>query len=619
MRRPCYILVFYLKNTMYPLESLMILIQSKTSFLRRLRILLLISAFVFGVFFAIVPQFAHAALPVFTSQAPNPAPAAPLNAMVSSSGQNLNVRSGPGASFGIVGSLANGTQIQVIGKNTDGDWLQVQVASIQGEGWVFAPAITMSDGPQPLAMAIAPVVTAAPAISPTVSTPAPVAEQFTAEVAPVVDTTKPLAITQPANMNVRSGPGTNYNIVTSLSAGTSLEVLALNSAGDWYQVSVPGLSNPAWVFANLTTTSGPVETLTRLSGDQLPAAPTNAVAAAPALASSPAPAGGGSFAFGITANMWQNDKNGAAGQIKDLGFSWVKQQVRWEFVENEPGAVNWTEMDDIINVMNGNGIQVMFSVVTAPQWTRPDKAGTGGPPNDFNVYADFVGKIAARYCGRLGAIEVWNEENLQREWDGYPLDPASYMDLLRRSYTAIKNSCPAILVISGAPTPTGNSDVAVDDIAYLRGMYDNGLARYSDGVGVHPSGYAIPPEVTVEDWQQGRYTPPPSHFNHRSFYFRSTMEASRQVMVDYGDSNKRLWPTEFGWGQTISPHAGYEYEAYISEAQQAQYIVTAFRMMQNWGWVGGAFLWNLNYHEGEMAAFSVAGRPAYEALKGLTR
>ncbi len=597
----------------------MLLIKPKASFLRHLRIALSTSALLFGFFFAVIPPIAHAANPVLINQTTKSDPATPLNAVVSSSGKSLNIRGGPGASFGIVGSLANGTQIQVLGQDTSGDWLQIQLASSKGAGWVFAPAVTLSDNPQPLTVASAPPVATAN-FSKTVSAPAPTVGQFTAAVAPVADTSKPLAITQPANMNVRSGPGTNYNIVTSLSAGTTLEVLALNQTGDWYQVNVPGLSNPAWVFANLTTASGPVSTLARLGTDQLPAAPTTvAAAAAPALANSPAPSGGGSFAFGITANMWQNDKNGSAAQIKDLGFSWVKQQVRWEFVENEPGAVNWTEMDDIINVMNGNGIQVMFSVVTAPQWTRPDKAGTGGPPNDFNVYADFVGKIAARYCGRLGAIEVWNEENLQREWDGYPLDPASYMDLLRRSYTAIKNNCPALLVISGAPTPTGNSDVAVDDIAYLRGLYDNGLARYSDGVGVHPSGYAIPPEVTVEDWQQGRYTPPPSHFNHRSFYFRSTMEASRQVMVDYGDTNKRLWPTEFGWGQTISPHAGYEYEAYISEAQQAQYIVTAFRMMQNWGWVGGAFLWNLNYHEGEMAAFSVAGRPAYEALKRLTR
>jgi hypothetical protein len=276
-------------------------------------------------------------------------------------------------------------------------------------------------------------------------------------------------------------------------------------------------------------------------------------------------------------------------------------------------------MDQIIDVMHGNGINVLFSIVTAPQWTRPDKPGTGGPPNDFNVFADFVGKVAARYCGRLGAIEVWNEQNLQREWEGFPLDPALYMDLLRRSYTAIKNNCPSILVISGAPTPSGNSPVAVDDVDYLRGMYAHGLARYSDGIGVHPSGFAHPPEVTVQDWQAGRYTPPPSHFDHRSFYFRSTMEEYRNVMVANGDVNKRLWPTEFGWGSSSTPFPGYEYQVHVTESMQAQYIVRAYLLMREWGWVGVPFLWNLNYSEGEMAMFRVAGRPAYEALKSLPR
>lgn len=171
---------------------------------------------------------------------------------------------------------------------------------------------------------------------------------------------------------------------------------------------------------------------------------------------------------------------------------------------------------------------------------------------------------------------MWNEQNLQREWEGYPLDPGTYMDLLRRSYNAIKGACPSVLVISGAPTPTGNSPVAIDDIDYLRGMYNAGFRNYSDGIGVHPSGYAIPPHITVQDWEQGRYTAPPSHFNHRSFYFRSTMEASRQVMIDYGDVNKRLWPTEFGWGQTISPHAGYEYEAYLRKVSRRSILSTLF-------------------------------------------
>jgi exo-beta-1,3-glucanase (GH17 family) len=86
-------------------------------------------------------------------------------------------------------------------------------------------------------------------------------------------------------------------------------------------------------------------------------------------------------------------------------------------------------------------------------------------------------------------------------------------------------------------------------------------------------------------------------------------------MMKYGDANKRLWPTEFGWASSGSPVPGYEYAAYNSEQAQGEYIARAFQMMRNWGFVGVAFLWNLNYNVtqpgSELAAFGIMGRPAF--------
>ena len=90
-------------------------------------------------------------------------------------------------------------------------------------------------------------------------------------------------------------------------------------------------------------------------------------------------------------------------------------------------------------------------------------------------------------------------------------------------------------------------------------------------------------------------------------------------MVKYGDGNKRLWPTEFGWASTSNPYPGYEYATYNSEQQQGEYITRAFQIMKNWGWVGVAFLWNLNYNNGEQAAFRILGRPAYGMIQGMPR
>ncbi|MFN8441160.1 MAG: SH3 domain-containing protein [Caldilineaceae bacterium] len=487
----------------------------------------------------------------------------------------LNVRSGPGTGNGVIAKLNGGATVTILESDASGAWYHVTSSAFSGDGWVSAAYISGGSG-------------------------APAAVPAAAQSASTDGST---VTVRSGRINVRSGPGTNNGVVTGASAGTVLTVKGKNDAGDWLQVSLSG-GTEGWVLASLTSAGGTAS-----------AAPVASASAPPP--SAPRPAGGGSFMLGIQANMWQGDKEGSANAIQDIGFSLTKQQIRWEFAESERGAIQWQEMDGIINVMSSRGINVLFSVVTSPTWARPNKGGTGGPPEDFNLYANFVGQIASRYCGRLLAIEVWNEQNLQREWEGFPLDPASYMDLLRRAYASIKAACPSMLVISGATTPAGDTDVARDDIGYLRGMYQNGLANYSDGVGIHPSGFANPPEVTFNDWTAGRYDAP-SHVNHRSFYFRSTLEESRAVMVQFGDTNKRLWATEFGWASSQSPYPGYEYAARVSEAQQAEYTVNAFRMMANSGYVGGAILWNLNYGFGEMSQWQVMGRQAYGRLKELT-
>lgn len=485
----------------------------------------------------------------------------------------LNVRSGPGTSNSVIGRLNGGTSVTILGSDDSGAWYRITSSAFSGEGWVSASFVS-SGGAPAAAQAAA---------------PAQAGDGGTVTV-------------RSGRINVRSGPGTTYGIIGSASAGAALTVKGKNPAGDWLQVTGSGISD-GWVFASLTSAGGSA------------AAP--AASAAPSVANAPRPSGGGSFAFGIQANMWQGDKEGSANAIQEIGFTWAKQQVRWEFAEPERGAIQWQEMDGIINIMSSRGINVLFSIVTSPTWARPNKGGTGGPPEDFNLYANFVGQVAGHYCGRLQAIEVWNEQNLQREWEGFPLDPASYMDLLRRAYSSIKAACPSMLVISGATTPAGDTDVAKDDIGYLRGLYQNGLANYCDGVGIHPSGFANPPDVTFADYQAGRYDAP-SHVTHRSFYFKSTLEESRAVMVQFGDTNKRLWATEFGWASSSSPYPGYEYAGRVSADQQADYTVKAFRIMADSGYVGTAFLWNLNYGFGEMAQWQVIGRPVYNRLKELT-
>ena len=361
--------------------------------------------------------------------------------------------------------------------------------------------------------------------------------------------------------------------------------------------------------------------------------PATAAAAAPSAPVASAGRVGGYFGYGIQAHI-DGDMEIIFNHINAMGFNWVKQQVEWFRYNPGPGQYDWGHLDRIVDTANAHGVNVLFSVVKAPGWARPAGDTDEGPPSDPATYAAFMREMAARYKGRVKAYEIWNEQNLYYEWGGRggKLNAGKYVELLAAAYNAVKSVDPGAVVVSGALTPTGLTDwdIAVDDAIYLEEMYKAGLARYCDAIGAHPSGYNNPPDAQWNTWNDPSA---PSFKGHRSFFFRSTMEQYRNIMVKYGDGHKRIWPTEFGWasveGLGVGPAAGYGYAADNTEAEQAQYLVRAYEMGRNWGFVGPMFLWNLNFApvagpQDEKAAFGIvrndwSPRPAFSALQNMPK
>ena len=348
----------------------------------------------------------------------------------------------------------------------------------------------------------------------------------------------------------------------------------------------------------------------------------------------PAPAPPG-FGYGMQIDPY-NDLNRALGLVQQAGFNWVKVQVRWEDIEAVRGQIGWDKLDPIVNATSGAGINLLFSVVTAPRWARPADTdfSVPGPPANPQDYANFVGALASRYRGKVKAYEIWNEQNLWYEWGGAGRQSApQYVALLRAAYAAIKAADPSALVITGAPTPAGTVNIngqllAIDDLDYFRQMYAAGMKGYFDGVGVHPSGYNNPPDDFV-----GQLSPKPRTWNgttHPSFFFRR-FEQYYQVMVENGDADKKLWFTEFGWASSPNPYPEYAYARDNSEQDQASYLVRAFQIGREKGYVAVMFVWNLNFASSAdpqdryaKRAFSILNpdwtpRPAYLALAAMPK
>ena len=353
------------------------------------------------------------------------------------------------------------------------------------------------------------------------------------------------------------------------------------------------------------------------------------------------------FGYGITIHgTGGGDVGYMMGQVESLGMGWIKQQVEWATFEGTQGQMDWSGFDWVVEEASERGIKVMFSVVGAPGWsiTYFDENAKHTPPDDLAELANFLGLVADRYKGRIHAIEVWNEQNLIREWGtAEGVKAERYIEMLRLAYQAIKSRDPNIIVISGALSPTGgpwtdpndpNRVTAMDDFLYLQQMLEVGFLDYTDCVGVHHNGINIPPDVDCD----GTYEDPDAQFRgywdtpHHSWCFKTTLEGYHDALVDAG-SDKPLCVTEFGWATAEgfdSYPPGFEFALDNTLQEQAEWDVKAFQLMRKWGFVRLAFLWNLNFSQlgwgpedpnapYALIDFEGVARPAYGAVGAMQK
>jgi hypothetical protein len=306
-------------------------------------------------------------------------------------------------------------------------------------------------------------------------------------------------------------------------------------------------------------------------------------------------------------NLSQDDWNYAMSRIEQLGVSWVKVQLPWR--DMQPNGPNdrdnefFLRTEQYLEDASNRGFNVLVSIVKAPNWARSVLAEDGTPDNPADL-ANFITilleevnpGLARDLLGNyIDAIEIWNEPNLLREWQGtIPFNGAGYMQLFRPAYDAIRAYSSSIIVITAGLAPTSTSAVSVDDRDFLRQMYQAGLGAYDDVmIGAHPYGWGNAPDDRCCNAIEGRGWDDDPHF-----FFLETLQAYREIMSQNGDADTPMFITEFGYaswdGFPTSLPAGSEWMAYNDRYRQGVYTIRALQIAQERN-VAVTVLWNLNF------------------------
>ncbi|HEX2086446.1 MAG TPA: hypothetical protein VHF89_12240 [Solirubrobacteraceae bacterium] len=316
---------------------------------------------------------------------------------------------------------------------------------------------------------------------------------------------------------------------------------------------------------------------------------TLAAAFAAAPASAPAAEIGLNVNGAVAGGTQENFSDMAA-----LGTRWARHFVFWDDLDERGLKI----YDAMAAQEQALGIKTLLTVASA----------RGQQPSSQQAYADFVGRLAARGRGVVDAIEIWNEADEGLFWNGGP-QPAAYVNLLQRSYAAIKASDPNMTVVF-SPTVGNNFGFVAD-------AYRAGAKGSFDAMAVHTDTACldVPPDryYREQDGRLGRFT------------FLAYREV-RATMLANGD-DKPIWMTEFGWSAArhtceFGSGAGNK-PAGVSEEDQARYLLQAMNCMERDPFLQVAMWFNNRdlSGDGKMAnmyglrRFDGGQRPAWDAFR----
>ena len=376
-----------------------------------------------------------------------------------------------------------------------------------------------------------------------------------------------------SNANVRTGPGLGYGLIANgATAGTTVELIGRSSDSSWLQVTLPA-GQDGWIFATLVTVNNSfdisalevveVEAPAAASGGDS-GSTSGGTTSAPAPVVAPVSNAGfelGGQAFGAP-----------YGMMSYAGMTWIKRQHKWS--PGQPG----TDVAGVISEAHNAGFKILLSMPGANLY--PSSI-------DFNSYIDFLGQVAS-LPDPPDAIEVWNEQNIDREWPIGSINPSSYVtQMLAPAYNAIKSANSNVMVVSGAPAPTGFfggcSGNGCDDADYMAAMAAAGAANYMDCIGIHYNEGILSPNQTSGDPRTEHYT---RYFWGMVDAYYNAFGGSRQLcFTELG----YLTPEGFG-----SLPGGFAWAGNVTVAQQAQWLAEATSLSANSGKVRMLIVWNID-------------------------
>lgn len=329
-------------------------------------------------------------------------------------GQAVNVREGPSLRFDIVGAISSNETIEVIAatqNRNDEVWYQIRLED-GSTAWIAEQIASVEDDIDIPIIDIAELVSLTPSSTPTLTrtpTPTPTntytrtptntptpTQTDTPSNTPTPTPTQPRGanarIDSEQDINLREGPGLDYNIIGSVDSETPLAVIGRDADAVWLQiVTIDTERQVGWINASFIRTDEPVD----------------------------------------PPQTWFGEESlNVRGVVCGVNLDPLEQSI-WQSIPPEMGNLAWVRIpliatapdfsdlstalrfyDTVLDEVNKSGIEVIFVL-------SYETFGRGGEYDfstmDIDAWQDFnsdflavIERVVQQYGARVGAYQIWD-------------------------------------------------------------------------------------------------------------------------------------------------------------------------------------------------------------------
>ncbi len=185
--------------------------------------------------------------------------------------------------------------------------------------------------------------------------------------------------------------------------------------------------------------------------------------------------------------------------LRRLGARLVRIPFYWGQLQPEPGRWDFSGIDDFLDAAHRNGTGVVavlgFDNNAVEQSGDGAQRGAYVAPQDYPLFLEYVRRTVARYRGRVGAWEIWNEPDLPHFYTG-TMD--EFYELARQTASTIRDTDPDTPIIGTAMS----SLFGLYSAPGIEGLHASGALELIDHPAMHT--YVSSPRAYYQEFLRVR-------------------------------------------------------------------------------------------------------------------